>query len=106
MNEQTNPIPEPTTTADTPIIEPPQAEPAQAPTEPISAPLETAQTEPLSEPIETPPETGTAQMGRNEPFSTTRAHAHRRSRQRERSERAVRRRAGVGAMVKATTGHG
>ena len=43
MDEQTTPTPEPTTTtpdpivADIPIIEPPQAEPAQVPVEPRRA---------------------------------------------------------------------
>ena len=74
MNEQTTPASEPATTTpdpvvvDTPTIEPPQAKTAQAPTEPISTPPVTPQTEPVSEPIEILPETGTAQMGRNEPL--------------------------------------
>jgi hypothetical protein len=74
MNEQTNPVSEPTiatpnpVVADTPTIEPPQVEPAQIPVEPISTTPETAQTEPVSEPIETPTENPTAQLGRNEPL--------------------------------------
>lgn len=74
MDEQTTPTSEPVITTpdpavvDAPISEPPQAEPAQAPMEPISATPTTPQTEPVSEPIEIPPEVTTAQMGRNEPL--------------------------------------
>jgi hypothetical protein len=70
MDEQTSPTPEtPVITpdpvvVDTPVVEPPQAEPAAAPAEPVSVP-ETPQTEVLSEPL---PESPTAQMGRNEPL--------------------------------------
>ena len=78
MDEQTTPTPEPVIMAPNPAVvdtattEPPQAEPALAPTEPISIPLETAQNVPETEPIaEQPPapiELPTAHMGRNEPL--------------------------------------
>ena len=73
MDEQANPIPEPTTVtpnpvvADTPTTEPPQAEPAQVPVEPTLTPSATPQTEPVSEPLQTPPERPQGSL----PFSKT-----------------------------------
>ena len=54
-------------TPNTPTTEPPQTEPTEAPSEAVITPeaQETPHTEPLSLPM---PETGTAQMGRNEPL--------------------------------------